>query len=62
MANLSYLEIIHTCLLVSCEYKRAGDSQLFVEHYVGPEREYFALFSNTPDSYLPITITSNEIS
>jgi hypothetical protein len=64
MANPSYNEIRDSCELVACGYKLAANSELFVEHYVNKfqKREYFALFSAKPISYLPITITTNEIS
>jgi hypothetical protein len=61
MANLSYNQIRESCLLVGCDYKLAGKYSLFVEHYVDEQCEYFALFSSTPNSYLPLTITSNEL-
>lgn len=63
MANQSYYEIRENCELVACGYKLAGKAQLFVEHYLDRfhKREYFALFSNTPNSYLPLTITTNEL-
>jgi len=61
LANKGYNEIRETALLVGCEYKLAGNARLFVEHYVDEHREYFALFSNTPNSYLPLTITTNEL-
>ena len=61
MANKSYHEIRATSLLAGCSYKKAGDASLFVEHYVDEHREYFALFSEKPNSYLPITITYNEL-
>ncbi len=61
--NSSYYEIRENCELVACGYKLAGKHSLFVEHYLDAfhKREYFALFSDTPNSYLPITITSNDL-
>ena len=63
LANQSYYEIRDNCQLVSCGYKQAGKSQLFVEHYLDTFHncEYFALFSNTPNSYVPLTITKNDL-
>ena len=62
MANDSYYEIRENCELVSCGYKLAGKSELFVEHYLDTFHncEYFALFSSKPNSYLPITIQRND--
>lgn len=62
LANQSYYEIRENCQLVSCGYKLAGKSQVFVEHYLDAFHncEYFALFSYQPNSYLPLTITKNE--
>jgi len=64
MANQSYYEIRDNCELVACGYKLAGKSSLFVERYLDHfhKREYFALFSTTPNSYLPLTITTNDLS
>jgi hypothetical protein len=60
MANQSYNEIRKTCLLVDYNYKLAGKYGLWVEHYVDETHEYFALFGET--SQLPLTITINELS
>jgi len=57
----SYNEIRESCLLVSYSYKLAGKHSLWVEHYVGPTHEYFALFSETSEANLPLTITTNEL-
>jgi hypothetical protein len=63
MANPSYYEIRDNCELVACGYKLAAKCELFVEHYVDHfhKREYFALFSAKPISYLPLTITTNDL-
>lgn len=63
MANQSYYEIRDNCELVACGYKLAAKCELFVEHYVDHfhKREYFALFSAKPISYLPLTITTNDL-
>lgn len=61
MANLSYIEIRETCWLVGYNYKLAAKHGLWVEHYVDEQREYFALFSQTSTSPLPLTITTNEL-
>lgn len=63
LANLSYYEIRENCELVACGYKLAAKCELFVEHYLDHfhKREYFALFSAKPISYLPLTITTNEL-
>lgn len=57
----SYHEICKTCLLVGYNYKLAAKHGLWVEHYVDEQREYFALFSETSTSQLPITITQNDL-
>lgn len=64
LANDSYYEIRENCQLVSCGYKQAGKSQVFIEHYLDTFHncEYFALFSDQPNSYIPLTITKNELS
>lgn len=54
----SYNEIRNTCLLVDYSYKLAAGCGLWIEHYVDEHREYFALFGETNNSPLPITITS----
>lgn len=56
----SYNEIRESSVLVDYDYKLAGNSGLWVEHYVDETHEYFALFGET--SQLPLTITTNEIS
>ena len=63
LANDSYYEIRDNCQLVSCGYKQAGKSQVFVEHYLDKHHncEYFAMFSDAPNSYIPLTITKNEL-
>ena len=64
LANKAYYEIRENCMLVSCGYKLAGKARIFVEHYLDTfhKCEYFALFPETPNSYIPLTITRNEIS
>lgn len=59
--NKGYNEIRETCLLVDYSYKLAAKCGLWVEHYVDENREYFALFSETSTSQLPLTITTNEL-
>jgi len=54
----SYNEIRETCLLVDYSHKLAAGAGLWVEHYVDEQREYFALFGETSEQLLPITITS----
>lgn len=61
MANKGYNEIRATALLVDYSYKLAGKYGLWVEHYVDEQREYFALFGETHNSLLPLTITTNEL-
>ena len=59
--NKSYREIRETCLLVDYSYKLAAKHGLWVEHYVDEQREYFALFSETSTSQLPLTIITDEL-
>lgn len=59
--NKSYNELRATCMLVDYNYKLAAKCGLWVEHYVGETHEYFALFSETSTSQLPLTITQNEL-
>jgi hypothetical protein len=61
MANLSYQQLRETCLLVGYNYKLAAKHGLWVEHYVGPTHEYFALFTETSQSQLPLTIIPHEL-
>lgn len=57
----SYNQIRESCLLVDYSYKLAAKHGLWVEHYVDEQREYFALFGETSDSQLPLTITTNDL-
>lgn len=60
--NKSYNEIVKSCLLVDYKEEFAAKGSVWVEYWVDEAKQYKAVFSNFRDSFLPITIYTNELS
>lgn len=59
--NKGYWDIRNTCQLVEFTRKLAGNSVLWVEHYIDGDNNYYALFTDTGTSQLPITTISTSL-
>lgn len=61
MANLSYQKIMETGRCTDYGLYYAGNFALWTETWLVGTTEYRALFSTRDNTFLPLTITKNEI-